>query len=99
MTSATTHTHGEVARAAFDAIIGKDPGGGGAVGCQQNVDDLIAVGEVRGHEAVPTFFGELFAAFPDFEMTLDKIAVGDISAAVPWRATGTSTGGPFQGIL
>jgi steroid delta-isomerase-like uncharacterized protein len=99
MTSATARTPAQVARAAFDAIISKDPGGIVAVGAPGYADDFVAIGEVRGHEAVRGFFSELFAAFPDFEVTVDRIVADETSAAVQWHAAGTFTGGPFQGIL
>jgi steroid delta-isomerase-like uncharacterized protein len=51
-----------------------------------------------GHDAVRAFFRELFAAFPDFTMTIDKIVADDASAVVQWHAAGTFSGGPFQGI-
>lgn len=99
MTTATTRTPAEVARTAFDAVISKDPGGIVAVGAPGYVDDFVAIGEVRGHEAVRAFFSELFAAFPDFAVTVERIVADETSAAVQWHATGTFTGGPFQGIL
>jgi steroid delta-isomerase-like uncharacterized protein len=99
MTSATTRTPAEVAHAAFDAVISKDPDGIVAVGAPGYVDDFVAVGEIRGHQAVRTFFSDLFAAFPDFEMTVERIVADETSAAVQWHAVGTFTGGPFQGIL
>jgi predicted ester cyclase len=45
------------------------------------------------------FFRKTFAAFPDFEIAVDRIVADATSAAVQWHATGTFTGGPFQGIL
>ena len=99
MTSATTGTPAEVARAAFDAVISKDLHGIVAVTAPGYVGDFIPIGEVRGGEAVRDLFGELFAAFPDYEMTVDRIVSDDTSAAVQWHSTGTFTGGPFQGIL
>ncbi len=99
MTSATTRTPAEVARAAFDAVISKDPSGIVAVGAPGYVDDFVAIGEIRGQEAIRAFFSELFAAFPDFEMAVDQIVADDTAAAVQWHAAGTFTGGPFQGIL
>jgi steroid delta-isomerase-like uncharacterized protein len=50
------------------------------------------------HDAVRAFFRELFAAFPDFTMTVDRVVADDTSAVVQWHAAGTFTGGPFQGI-
>jgi len=99
MTSATIRTPAEVAHAAFNAVINKDPDGIVAVGAPGYVDDFVAIGEVRGRDAIRAFFRETFAAFPDFEMTVDRIVADETSAVVQWHATGTFTGGPFQGIL
>jgi len=41
----------------------------------------------------------LFAAFPDFLYDVQEMIVSGDRAAVHWRATGTFTGGPFQGVL
>jgi steroid delta-isomerase-like uncharacterized protein len=99
MTSATTGTPAEVARAAFEAAARKDPDGVAAAGAPDCVDDFVAIGEMRGRAAVRAFFSELFAAFPDFELSVDRIVADDAAAAVQWHAAGTFTGGPFQGIL
>ena len=41
-----------MARAAFDAVIGKRPEGIVALGAPGYVDDLVAFGQVRGHQAI-----------------------------------------------
>jgi steroid delta-isomerase-like uncharacterized protein len=88
-----------VARATFDAVSRKDPDGIVATGAPGYVDDFVAIGEIRGHDAVRAFFRELFAAFPDFTMTVGRIVADDSTAVVQWKATGTFTGsGSFQGI-
>lgn len=99
MESATMRTPAEVARAAFDAVISKDLDGIVALGAPGYVDDIVAVGELTGHDAIRAFFRETFAAFPDFEMTVDRIVADETAAVVQWHVTGTFTGGPFQGIL
>jgi steroid delta-isomerase-like uncharacterized protein len=98
MSAAATRTPADVARAAFDAVSRKDPDGIVATGAPGFVDDFVAIGEMRGHDAVRAFFSELFAAFPDFTMTLGRIVADDTAAVVQWHAAGTFTGGPFQGI-
>jgi predicted ester cyclase len=98
MSSAATRTPADVARAAFDAVSRQDPDGIVATGAPGYVDDFVAVGEIRGHDAVRAFFRELFVAFPDFTMTVDRIVADDSAAVVQWHAAGTFTGGPFQGI-
>jgi steroid delta-isomerase-like uncharacterized protein len=98
MTAAEPRTPAEVARAAFDAVIAKDLDRIVAAGAPDYVDDFVPVGLFRGRDAVRGFFREMFAAFPDFEMTLDRIVAGDSSAAVQWHLSATFTGGPFLGI-
>jgi limonene-1,2-epoxide hydrolase len=82
MSAAATRTPADVARAAFDAVNRQDPDGIVATGAPGYVDDFVAVGEIRGHDAVRAFFRELFAAFPDFTMTVDKIVADDTAAVV-----------------
>jgi steroid delta-isomerase-like uncharacterized protein len=99
MTSAATRTPAEVARAAFDAVISKDLDGIVALGAPGYIDDFVAIGEIRGPGGVRDFFRGLFAAFPNFAMTVDRIVADESSAVVQWHATGTFTGGAFQNIL
>jgi steroid delta-isomerase-like uncharacterized protein len=98
MSSAATRTPADVARAVLDAVSKRDLDGIVAAGAPGYVDDFVAIGEIRGHDAVRAFFGELFTAFPDFTMTVDRIVADDAAAVVQWHAAGTFTGGPFQGI-
>ena len=98
MSSATVRTPADVARSAFAAIISKDPDGIIAHGAPGWVDDFVAIGEFRGLQAIRAFFSEVFAAFPDFELTVDNIVADENSAVVQWHAAGTFTGAPFQGI-
>ena len=98
MTSETVRTPAEVARTAFDAVTSKDPDGsvlGRQIGSMTSSQSV----RVRGHAAIRAFFRETFAAFPDFEIAVDRIVADAASAAVQWHATGTFSGGPFQGIL
>ncbi len=82
MSSAATHTPADVARAAFDAASRKDPDGIVATGVPGYVEDFVAIGEIRGHEAGRAFSRELFAAFPDFTMTVDRVVSDGTSAVV-----------------
>ena len=99
MEAPITPTPAEVARAAFDAVSSKDLDGIVALGAPGYVDDIVAVGEITGHDAIRAFFRETFEAFPDFDMTVDRIVADETTAVVQWHVTGTFTGGPFQGIL
>ncbi|HEX6458410.1 MAG TPA: ester cyclase [Thermoleophilaceae bacterium] len=62
------------------------------------VDDFVAIGEFHGKDGVRAFFAELFDAMPDFELTVEHVVADERTAAVKWRASGTFTGAPFQGI-
>jgi steroid delta-isomerase-like uncharacterized protein len=98
MTTVAARTPEQVARAVFEAVAARDPDAIVACGAPDYVDDFVAIGEFRGREAVRGFFRELFAAFPDFAMTVDRIVADDDSAVVQWHAVGTFTGGSFLGI-
>lgn len=89
-----------VARAYFEAVARQDldamaacwePGSSDVI---HGLADLTVPGDLR------TWFGELFAAFPDFSFKiLDVIADGE-KAAVHWRATGSFDGDAgFEGLL
>jgi ketosteroid isomerase-like protein len=61
-------------------------------------DVLPPLGEVRAPEGVRAYFGEVFAAMPDFWLEiLSLVAEGDL-VAVHWRGGGTFTGDRYQGI-
>lgn len=92
-------TPAAVAREAFDAVMARDPDAIVELGAPDVHDDVVAVGELRGRGEVRHFFGEVFAAFPDFVMTVDRIVSDDRTAVVQWHATGTFTGEPFLGAL
>ena len=94
----TTPTPAKVARAIFDALSKKDLDTFVEFLTDETVDDFVAIGEIRGKSAIRQFFDELFAAFPDFEMTVDRISGDRRTATVQWQATGTFYGGKFQGI-
>jgi predicted ester cyclase len=89
-----------VARAYFDAVARQNLDGmtacwePGSPDVIHGLVDLTVPGDLRA------WFGELFAAFPDFAFeVLDVIASGD-KAAVHWRATGSFDGRTsFEGLL
>jgi steroid delta-isomerase-like uncharacterized protein len=63
------------------------------------------IGEIYGlvRLEVPTsyraWFGDLFRAFPDFDMKIVEIVTEGEKAAVRWHATGTFNGSaPFEGL-
>lgn len=88
-----------IAREYFEAVGHRDldaamdlwePGGKGAI------HGLV---ELRVPDGYREWFGNLFRAFPDFEMEiLDIVAAGE-QAAVRWRAVGTFSGpASFEGL-
>lgn len=89
----------EVARAIFVAINARDADAMVTLAAPDVHDDVVAVGEFHGHTEVRGFFVELFAAFPDFTMTVERIAADGPTVVVQWRAEGTFTGQPFLGIV
>jgi len=58
----------------------------------------VPVGILRGQDEIAAFFRERFAAFPDAETTVTRLAAGQNEVAVEWRMTATFTGAPFQGV-
>lgn len=91
-------TSAEVARSIFDALSKRDLDAALAYNTEDGVDDFVAIGELRGRTAIRRFFEELLAAFPDFEIIVERIVGDEQAAAVQWRASGSFSGGPFQGI-
>jgi predicted ester cyclase len=83
----------------FDALGAQDLERAGAVWKPGGVDRVHGLVELGAPDGVRAYFGEMFAAFPDFKIeVLEIVASGDL-AAVRWGATGTFTGpGRFQGL-
>jgi steroid delta-isomerase-like uncharacterized protein len=98
MTTAAIRTPEQVARSIFDAVAARDPAAIAAHGAPEVFDDFVAIGTLQGPAAVRAFFEEVFAAFPDFAMTVKRVVADDTSAVVQWEATGTFSGSPFQGV-
>ena len=93
-----TPTPSEVARTIFEALSKRDLDTAMKFTTDDAVDDFVAIGEFRGRLAIRRFFDELLAAFPDFDIAVDRIVGDDSAAVVQWHAAGTFSGGKFQGI-
>jgi steroid delta-isomerase-like uncharacterized protein len=89
----------QVATAYFDALAERDVEKMAAVWKPGSIDHFYGMAELRVPEEMKAWFGNLFRAFPDFELEVaDMVAYGD-KAAVRWQARGTFTGpGRFQGL-
>ncbi len=87
-----------LAHADFEALNGRDLDAAEALWHPDVVDDFVVLGVFRGRRAVRGLFEEIFAAVPDFILAPEEFIGTDENATVRWRATGTFTGSPFQGI-
>jgi steroid delta-isomerase-like uncharacterized protein len=88
----------ELVRSYFDAIAARDPKAIAAHWSEDGIDDFVPVGIMRGPSEVRRYFEELFAAFPDLELSVEQVTPTARVVAVQWRARGTFSGAPFQGI-
>ncbi len=64
------------ARSYFDAVGRRDVEGMLEHWKEDGVVDLVPLGILRGREEIAAFFTEMFAAFPDAEMTVTRLAAG-----------------------
>jgi steroid delta-isomerase-like uncharacterized protein len=89
-----------VARAYFDAVAKRDLDAMVAPWEPGSPDVIHGVVEMRVPEDLREWFGNLFAAMPDFSFeVLDVMTAGE-KAAVRWHATGTFTGpARFEGLV
>ena len=89
-----------VARTYFDAVTARDLDAMVAPWEPGSPDVIHGIVEMRVPEDLRSWFGDLFAAFPDFTFeVLNVVATGE-KAAVRWHATGTFDGSaPFEGLL
>ena len=87
-----------VGRAVFAALAEHDLDRFGSLIGPDAVDDFVAIDVFTGRDAIIGFFRELLAAFPDFELGVERVVADEGNAVVQWRAAGTFSGGSFQGI-
>lgn len=98
MTEQATPSPTQVATEIFQALKEHDLDAVFDRGHPDVVDDFVVVGRFEGREAVRAFFTALFDAFPDFDIDVVHMVGDDQHAVVQWHATGSFTGGPFQGV-
>jgi steroid delta-isomerase-like uncharacterized protein len=90
---------GDLMRSAFAALATRDLEALASVWDEDVVEDVVAVGVLRGRAAARALFAELLAAFPDLEFETERIREADGNVAVgQWRMRGTFSGGAFLGI-
>ena len=98
-TAPETRSPGRLAREAFEALFDRrDLDAVRPMWKEESVDHFLALGvDARGPDQLVAFFGELHAAFPDFDVRIENIVEDDRHAVVQWTGTGTFEG-RFQGI-
>ena len=81
----------------FEALARRDIEAMAALWAPDGTDHIAGQVDAVGPSGVREYFTELFAAFPDFALTVrSTVAEGD-RTAVHWTATGTHLG-PFWGV-
>lgn len=89
----------EIARRYFDAVTARDVDAMVACWAPGGVDRLTGEEDLDVPDGLRRWFGELFAAFPDFTFEVLSTTTEADRCAVQWRATGTFTGpGRFNGL-
>jgi steroid delta-isomerase-like uncharacterized protein len=86
------------ARSYFEAVARRDVDGMIEHWEEDGVVDLVPIGILRGVGEISAFFREMFAALPDAETTVTRLAAGQNEVAVEWRMQAHFTGTPFQGV-
>ncbi len=61
-------------------------------------EDFLVLRTLHGKDEVRRFFAGLFAAFPDFDLAIERVTSEGNTAVVQWTSRGTFSGGPFEGI-
>jgi len=88
-----------VAREYFEAVAAQDIEAMVAPWQPGAPDVIHGVVEMRVPEDLRSWFGNLFAAFPDFRFEILEIVASGEKAAVRWHATGTFDGSArFEGL-
>jgi steroid delta-isomerase-like uncharacterized protein len=88
-----------LAREYFEALARRDFDAATALWKPGALDRFHGLAELEAPRGIRAYFENLFAAFPDLELTIVEIAASGDNAAVRWRATGTFDGtARFQGL-
>jgi glyoxylase-like metal-dependent hydrolase (beta-lactamase superfamily II)/predicted ester cyclase len=92
-------TASEVVSGYFDALSRRDLDEMAACWAPDGEEHIAGQVDAVGPDGVRAYFGELFSAFPDFDLTVQQTVADDERVAVHWSATGTFTGpAAYQGI-
>ena len=89
-----------IAQGYFEAVAARDVEAMASFWEPGALDVIHGVAELRVPEDLRTWFGNLFAAFPDFRFEVLDVIATEEKAAVHWRATGTFNGtARFEGLI
>ena len=83
---------------AFDAL-GRQDLDGVLAHMRDDMVDVFPTRTCRGKAAIRGYFEELFAAFPDAVISVDRIVGDETTAVVQWTLRATFTGAPYEGVL
>jgi steroid delta-isomerase-like uncharacterized protein len=88
-----------VARAYFEAVGRRDLDAMTEFYAPGGVGEIYGLVRLEVPETYRSWFGDLFRAFPDFEMEIIEIIAEGEKAAVRWRANGSFSGSAnFEGL-
>ncbi len=89
----------DIAKRYFAALAAHDLDAAAACWKPGSIDRFVGAQELVAPDGIRAYFGELLAAFPDFELEVVELTTGRQRTAVRWRAHGTFAGpGTFQGF-
>jgi predicted ester cyclase len=90
----------EVVREYFDALIAQDLDRAVATWKPGSQDHLYGFADMVAPEGIRDYFGNLFAAVPEFRLEVQSMVAEGDQVAVHWRAAGTFDGTQkFQGLV
>jgi steroid delta-isomerase-like uncharacterized protein len=85
-------------RSYFEAMDSRDPDAMAAHWREDGIEDIAAVGVLRGRDELRDYFRSMFAGMPDARTTITRLVAGESSCAVEFRIEATLEGAPFMGI-
>lgn len=88
----------QTVRSYFEAMDNRDPNAMAAHWREDGVEDIVAVGVLRGRDELREYFKSMFAGMPDARTTITRLVAGEQSCAVEFRIEATLEGAPFMGI-
>jgi predicted ester cyclase len=99
MMTAETQAAREVVTEYFDALAAQDLDRAVATWKVGGQDRLYGFTDMTAPDGIRDYFGNMFAAIPDFRLEVHSMVAEGNSVAVHWRASGTFNGeGKFEGL-